>query len=100
MLMVLIGLLPYRWAGTCGRAFGVLVFNLAGRERQKTLHNIQIAFPKGMSREQVEKLALSVWARLGLDLCEVVRWLKWPHDKIASQVVRERGWENIEKALA
>ncbi len=98
--MAFISWLPYRWAGALGRGFGVLVYHLARRERVKTIRNIQTAFPKGMSPEKIEKLALSVWTRLGWNLFEIIQWLRWPRSKIASQVVRDHGRKNIEKALA
>src|SRR6185369_9415464 len=98
-LMAALGCLPYSWMGPLGRGFGVLVYHLAGGERRKTIRNIQTAFPKGFSQADAEKLALSVWARLGWNLFETVRWLNWPRPKIASQVVRSEGWERVESAL-
>src|SRR5260370_1181775 len=99
MLMAVLGHLPYAWMGRLGRAFGVFVYHLAGGERRKTIRNIQTAFPRGMSAEKIEKLALSVWARLGWNIFEVIRWIPMTQEAVVSKVARIRGWENMEKAL-
>jgi KDO2-lipid IV(A) lauroyltransferase len=99
---ILIGfltLLPFSWMGPLGRTFGMLVFQLAKKEREKTIRNIWIAFPK-MTRVQAETLARSVWIRLGWNLFEVARWIPMTREQVAAQLVRVRGWEHMEKALA
>jgi Kdo2-lipid IVA lauroyltransferase/acyltransferase len=98
-LLFILGLLPSGLVRALGRWFGALVFALAGRERGKTLNSIRTAFPKNFSDEQAQNLARAVWVRLGQNLFEAVRWLKWPSARIAAQVVRSRGWEQAEKAL-
>lgn len=100
ILMFFIVLMPYPLVSRLGRAFGVLIFHLAGGERRKTLESIRTAFPTGFSEQQVHKLALAVWMNLGRNLFEVVHWTRWTHEKIAAQVARVRGLEHIEKALA
>ncbi len=98
--MFLLVLLPYGLVSRLGRAFGALVFHLAGGERRKTLESIRTAFPTGFSDEQVRRLALAVWVNLGRNLFEVVHWTRWSRERIAAQVARVRGLEHIEKALA
>jgi KDO2-lipid IV(A) lauroyltransferase len=72
---------------------------LAGRERRKTIRNLQTAFSKDLTLPQIEKMAESVWVRLGQNLFETVKWLNWPHEKIAAQVIRSQGWEHAQKAI-
>jgi len=99
ILIGFLGLLPYAWMGVLGRTFGMLVFQLAKKEQEKTIRNIWTAFPK-MTRVQAETLARSVWIRLGWNLFEVARWIPMTREEVSSQVVRVRGWEHVEKALA
>jgi Kdo2-lipid IVA lauroyltransferase/acyltransferase len=100
VLLFCLSVLPRGLAGRLGRAFGVLFFTLAGGERRKTLRNLKTAFPKGLDEAALRRLALGVWSRLGQNVFETARWLEWPQAKIASQVVRVRGWENLEKAFS
>ncbi|MGH7739153.1 MAG: lysophospholipid acyltransferase family protein [bacterium] len=95
LLLLFLSFLPRSWAAFLGRAFGGFFAAVAGGERRKTLRNLQIAFP-GKSNEA---LARAVWTALGEKIFETARWLKWPSAKIASQVARVEGWENLEKAL-
>ena len=99
ILMGFLGFLPYSWMGPLGRTFGMLIFQLAKKEREKTIRNIWTAFPK-MTRVQAETLARSVWIRLGWNLFEVARWISMTREEVAAQLVRIRGWEHMEKALA
>lgn len=100
VLIGFLGFLPFRWMGFLGRVFGLLVFKLAKKEREKTIRNIRTAFPKDMTWPQAEKLARSVWIRLGWNLFEVARWVPMSQEEVVSQVVRVRGWEHMENALA
>ncbi len=99
VLIFILCLLPLILVSALGRLFGALVFALAGGERRKTLNSIRTAFPKNFDEKQADKLARSVWVRLGQNLFETVQWLDWPQEKIASRVVRARGKEYAEKAL-
>jgi Kdo2-lipid IVA lauroyltransferase/acyltransferase len=99
ILVSILGLLPTGLISAMGRRFGAVVFVFASGERRKTLSSIQTAFPRGFSQEQAETLARTVWTRVGQNLFETVQWLKWPHERIVGLVVRNRGLENIEKAL-
>lgn len=96
-LIALIILLPYTWVSSLGRFFGEWVFRLAGRERLKTLQGLQTAYPD-ISPRKAGKLALAVWKNLGRNVFELAHWMGWDREKILSLVVREEGWENIEKA--
>ena len=98
--MFFISLVTFSFASRLGRWFGTLVFGMAAGERRKTLNSIRTAFPKDFSDAQVEKLALSVWRNLGRNLFEFVQWISMPREKVVSQVVRIRGWEHLEKAIA
>ena len=100
LLMAFLAFLPMGLVGRLGKAFGSLVFTLAGGERRKTLQSIRTAFPRDFNGGQVEQLARAVWVGLGRNLFETVHWLSWPPERIAAQVARNRGWENAEKALA
>ena len=99
-LIFLINCLPFPFVSRLGRGFGSLVYGLAGGERRKTLASIRTAFPKNFSHEQVERLARTVWVRLGQNLFEVVRWHSMTTAELLSQVVRGRGWEHLDKALS
>jgi len=99
ILMGFLGFLPYSWMGPLGRTFGMLVFQLAKKERKKNVRNIWVAFPK-MTRVQAETLARSVWIRLGWNLFEVARWIPMTREEVVSRVVKVRGWEHVEKALS
>ena len=98
--MFFISLVSFSFASRLGRWFGILVFGMAWGERRKTLNSIRTAFPKDFGEDQVEKLALSVWRNLGRNLFEIIQWMPMTHEKVVSQVVRARGWEHLEKALA
>ena len=99
-LLFFLSLLPRSLAAGLGRSFGAFFFTVGGGERRKTLRNLKIAFPKGMDDKALNRLGLAVWTRLGQNVFETARWLKWPQAKIASQVARIRGWEHLEKAFA
>ena len=100
ILLFILGLLPTPLVSNLGRWFGALVFSLAGRERGKTFATIRTAFPKNFNDDEVESLARAVWIRLGQNIFETVQWLRWPGEKIAAKVVRSRGWDYAERALA
>ncbi len=100
ILIGILGLLPYSWMGPLGRTFGLLVFRLAKKEREKTVRNIRTAFPNQMTWAQAEKFGENVWIRLGWNLFEVARWVPMEREAILAKVVRVNGYENLEKALA
>ncbi len=97
-LIGFLGFLPFRWMGFLGRVFGLLVFKLAKKEREKTVRNIRLGYPD-MTWLQAEKFAQSVWIRLGWNLFEVARWMPMSQEEVVSQVVRVEGWEHMENAL-
>lgn len=98
-LIALLGFLPFAWMKPLGRAFGSLVFALAGGERRKTLASLQIAYADGMPNQEAVHLARSVWKRLGWNLFEVVKWRTFNHDSLVAMVTREDGREHLEKAI-
>lgn len=100
VLIGILDLLPYRWMGPLGRTFGLLVYRLAKKEREKTARNVRIAFPNQMTWAQAEKFGENVWIRLGWNLFEVARWIPMEREEVVAKVVRARGWENMEAALA
>lgn len=83
-----------------GRAFGALVYRLAGGERRKTLRHLEMALGKSLSEARRGKIALTVWKNVGENLFQVIRWRKWPKERIAAQVVRANGMETARKAVA
>jgi KDO2-lipid IV(A) lauroyltransferase len=99
-LLFFLSLSPRALAARLGRSFGAFFFTVGGGERRKTLRNLKIAFPKGMDDEALSRLGLAVWTRLGQNVFETARWLKWPQAKIVSQVARVQGWEHLEEAFA
>ena len=99
VLMFFLGVLPYPLVSRLGRSFGALLFQVAGGEKRKTLRSIRTAYPKGLSDEEAERLALRVWVNLGRNLFELIHWMGWPRERILSQVARHRGLENIDKVL-
>jgi len=98
-LIGFLGFLPFSWMGFLGRVFGLLVFKLAKKEREKTVRNIRMGYPD-MTWLQAEKFAQAVWIRLGWNLFEVARWVPMSQEEVVSQVVRVEGWEHMENALA
>ena len=98
--MGVLGRLPFGLVSGLGKVFGSLVFTLACGERRKTLESLRTAFSKNLSERQVEGLARAVWIRLGQNLFEFVRWIPMTRGQILAQVVREKGWEHLDKALS
>jgi KDO2-lipid IV(A) lauroyltransferase len=100
VLIGILSVLPYSWMGPLGRTFGLLVFRLAKKEREKTVRNIRTAFPGKMTWAQAEAFAQNVWIRLGWNLFEVVRWVPMEREEFLRDVVRFRGAEHMDAALA
>lgn len=99
-LIFILRRLPFPFVSKLGRGFGSLVFDLAGGERRKTLGSLHEAFPRDFSDGEAERLARAVWVRLGQNLFEFVRWIPLTQSQVVAQVVRERGWEHLDQALA
>ena len=100
VLIFIISHLSFPTVSVLGRKFGALVFGLAGGERRKTLNGLKTAFPTGLGDQEIENLALAVWTGLGQNLFELIRWIPMTRTQVVSQIVRVRGWEHLEKAVA
>jgi KDO2-lipid IV(A) lauroyltransferase len=99
LIIAVLLLLPFRWVSQLGRLFGRLVFVFSKREKLKTLNNLSTAYPTEMGAGERAKLAKAIWINLGQNLFEIIRWLNWTHEKIASQVSAVYGLEHFEAAV-
>jgi KDO2-lipid IV(A) lauroyltransferase len=63
------------------------------------LESVGTAFSGTLSENQRVKLGREVWIRLGQNLFETIQWRRWSPERITAQVVRQAGWEHVQKAL-
>jgi len=90
--------LEWNDAQTFGRLFGRLAWSLAGRDRQRALSHLAIAFPD-LDSDQRRGLGRASFAHFGAMLGETL-WLAERGSEEIERRVELRGWEEIEAARA
>ncbi len=101
--LALIGVLPWRWAGALGEGLGALAFRLGGRERQKALRSLEIAFPEAAPAERLHlaersfrhlarcAFELACVRKLDPELFEVIDWPPADRQVLERAVATGRG---------
>lgn len=74
-------------------------FYLLGKERQKTLHSLELALGKEKTSQELQQIAFSSYQNLGKSYFETLNFSKLSKDELW-QLVKLEGKEHLEVALA
>jgi KDO2-lipid IV(A) lauroyltransferase len=89
---------PLPVAQALGRILGVLFYVVAGRQRRRAVRNLLRCFPD-LSRADVRRIARRVFANIGVNQLEVLRWMAGRADELNERIV-VTGLEHFEEARA
>jgi len=96
ILVALAGWTSPRMTGRFGRAIGRLSWRFSGREPQRALEHLALAFPES-SAEERETIGRRCFEHQGTNLVECLRLLSKDAAEVRS-LVELSGWEHVEKA--
>ena len=92
------GLLPWRAALAWGRALGRLAWRFSGRDRRRSLDHLALALPE-LPEEDRRRIAQAAFLQAGMNLAELLHFLKRDHQEILRNIV-VRGREELDAARA
>lgn len=93
-----LNLLPLEWALGMGRCLGRLAFGVVTERRRVALENLQTAFGREKSPQELEEIARKAFSNLGMTLIEFLRMPKLRVDHY-HRYGRVEGWEHLDRAL-
>jgi len=94
----LLNLLPLEWVLWIGRCLGRLAFSVVRSRRRVALKNLQSAFGREKSPQELEEIGRNTFSNLGMTFVEFLRMPRL-HMAYHHRYVRVEGWGHLERAL-